>query len=203
MFIINKIFIAIVEESKDWFEAILKKVPGRTGFLIRRFYWKFHFANSGSSLSLFEDVVITNPKAITIGDNFSIMQYSKLYAHNEGQIIIGNNVSINSNVQIGASDRGKIIIGDNVLIGPNAVLRGSNHKFDRIDVPIRKQGHSGGTIFIGDDVWISANVVILPDVHIGKGGLIAAGAVVTKDVPSYGIYGGVPAVKIGDRRNKK
>ena len=60
-----------------------------------------------------------------------------------GQIRVGNNVSINSNVQPGAADHGKIVIGDNALIGPNTALRASNHKFGRIDVPIRKKGHSG------------------------------------------------------------
>ena len=198
---IKKAFVAIGKELINWFEEILKKIPGLTGSIIRRSYWKTRFANMPSSLSLSQDIVITNPKAITIGDCVSIMQYSHLYAHNEGQITIKNNVSINSNVQLGAAEHGKIILGDNVLIGPNTVLRASNHKFERVDVPIRNQGHSGGSIVVDDDVWISANVVILPDIHIGKGAVIAAGAVVTKDVPSYAIFGGVPAVKIGDRCN--
>lgn len=202
---LQKILVAIGKEARNWLEEIFRKIPGRIGFLIRRFYWKSRLANSHSSLSLSlsQDIIITNPKAIAIGDHVSIMQYSRLYAHNEGQIKIGRNVSINSNVQLGAADQGKIIIGNDVLIGPNTVIRASNHIFDSIDVPIRKQGHSGGLIFIQDDVWISANVVILPDVHIGKGAIIASGAVVTKDVPEYIIAGGIPAVKIGDRRGIK
>ena len=189
----------IGKEPTTWLEEVLRRIPGRTGFVIRGSYWKPRFADGCSSLSLSQDVVITNPKAITIGDHVSIMQYAKLYAHNEGRIEIGNYVSVNSNVQLGAADHGKIVLGENVLIGPNAVLRASNHQFSRIDVPIRSQGHSGGSIVVEDDVWIGANVVILPDVHIGKGAVLAAGAVVTRDVPSYVIAGGVPAVEIGDR----
>jgi len=197
---VKKIFNSIGNESIDWFEEILKKIPGRIGSIIRSSYWKLRFANICYSLSLSQDVVITNPKSINIGDHVNIMQFTKLYAHNEGQIKIGNNVSINNNVQLGAAEHGKIVLGNNVLIGPNSVLRASNHKFKRVDIPIINQGHSGGAISIEDDVWIGANVVILPDVHIGRGAIIAAGAVVTKDVPSYTIFGGVPAVKIGCRQ---
>jgi acetyltransferase-like isoleucine patch superfamily enzyme len=64
------------------------------------------------------------------------------------------------------------------------------------------QDHTGGTIEIGDDVWIGANAVIVPDVKIGSHAIIAAGAVVTRDVPEYAIAAGVPARTIGDRRER-
>jgi galactoside O-acetyltransferase len=90
-----------------------------------------------------------------------------------------------------------------VLIGPNTVIRASNHNYNRVDIPIRDQGHSGGKIVIEDDVWIGSNAVITPDVVIGKGAIVGAGAVVVHDVSPYDIVGGVPAVTIGKRMIEK
>ena len=90
--------------------------------------------------------------------------------------------------------------GNNVAIGPNVVFRASNHKYGKKDILINKQGHQKGRIIIEDDVWISANVVVLPDVTIKKGAVVAAGAVVTKDVEAYKVVGGIPAVNISERK---
>jgi galactoside O-acetyltransferase len=133
---------------------------------------------------------------IIIGDNFSAMGNDFLYA-DEGSLIIGDNISINTNVQIGASC-GKIVIGNNVLIGPNVVIRAADHGITK-GMLIRLQPHVKGTIYIEDDVWIGSNAVILKNVRLGKGCVVAAGAVVTKDVEPYLIVGGVPANKISER----
>ena len=111
----------------------------------------------------------------------------------------GFNASINSNVMINARGLGEIKIGENVLIGPNVVLRSNNHNFSEISQPISKQGMKGGKIIIDNDVWIGSNVVILPNINIGRGSIIGAGAVVTSNVQSYSIVGGVPAKEIGKR----
>ena len=110
------------------------------------------------------------------------------------KIIIGSNVTFNSNVMINARGKGKIIIGDNVLIGPNVVLRSSNHSFHTTKIPVIDQGMTEGDIIINDDVWIGSNAVILPNCEIGKGVIVAAGAVVTSDVESYTVVGGVPEI---------
>jgi galactoside O-acetyltransferase len=117
-----------------------------------------------------------------------------------GFIKVGNRTAFNMNVHINASIGGKIIIGNNCLIGPNVVFRTSSHKFDRLDIPIWQQGHTIGNILIEDDVWVASNVVILGNVRIGKGAIIGAGAVVTKDIPPYAIAFGVPA-KVTKFRN--
>jgi len=116
-----------------------------------------------------------------------------LYAHGSGRIQIGNRVSINSNVQLGAADCGEIVLGNNVAIGPNVVIRASNHEYEKRDTPIYQQGHRGGRIEIEDDVWIGANVTVLPNVRLGEGSVIAAGSVVNRDIPPYSLAGGVPA----------
>jgi len=136
---------------------------------------------------------------IEIGDNVSIMRYSALYANDNGKIKIGNNVSINSNVCIGGADDGEIEIGDYVLIGQNVVLRASDHEHSSVEIPIMKQGHTGGKIIIEDGVWIGANAIITRNTKIGAHTIIAAGSVVTHDVDPYTIVAGVPA-KIIKRR---
>jgi galactoside O-acetyltransferase len=100
---------------------------------------------------------------------------------------------------IDAGEFGEIVIGNDVLIASNAVIRASNHNYERMDLPINQQGHQGGRIIIGDDVWISANVVIVSNVTIGQGAVIGAGAVVTKDIPPYAFAGGVPAKIIKEK----
>lgn len=129
---------------------------------------------------------------ISIGENFSIRRNSILGAIN-GELEIGDNVSIAENVTVNASEKAKIVLGNYVLIAPNVVLRASDHVTTRADKTIREQGHSGGEIIVEDDVWIAANAVIVAGVRIGKGAVVAAGAVVTSDVEPYTIVGGVPA----------
>lgn len=102
-------------------------------------------------------------------------------------IQIGNNVFINSGCHF--QDQGGIIIGNDVLIGHNVVIATINHNLD----PINKRKNSYQKVIIEDNVWLGSNVTILPGVKIGKWSVIAAGAVVTKDVPEYCVYGGVPA----------
>jgi galactoside O-acetyltransferase len=141
-------------------------------------------------------------KNIELGNNIGFGELNSIYAEsttNESSIRIGNNVTFNRNVMINADVRGKIIIEDNVLIGPNTVLRASGHRYDKSEAPIRSQGHNKGKIIIEAGVWIGANAVILPNVTIGKGAVVAAGAVVTKDVNDFEIVGGVPALKIDSR----
>jgi maltose O-acetyltransferase len=78
-------------------------------------------------------------------------------------------------------------------MGPDVKIYSRNHKFDAIDIPIRKQGKSYHKTYIGDDVWIGANVIILAGVKVGSHSVIAAGAVVAHDVEEFSVVGGVPA----------
>lgn len=108
----------------------------------------------------------------------------------------GSGIKIGSNSGLGirCKVRGPLEIGDNVMMGPDVIIFTSNHETSRTDIPMRGQG---GTkcekVTISSDVWIGARAIILPGVTIGQGAIIAAGAVVSKDVPDLAVAGGVPA----------
>lgn len=105
----------------------------------------------------------------------------------------GKNISFGKNVFINAGchfqDQGGITIGDGVLIGHNVVLATANHAL----APSKSRKLNYAPIVIGDNVWIGSNAVILQGVTIGQWAVVAAGAVVTKDVEPYTVVGGIPA----------
>ena len=99
---------------------------------------------------------------------------------------------------------GPVSIGTDVMMGPQCYIYTQNHEYSSIDKPMRLQGPQEiRPVSIGNDVWIGSRVTILPGVNIGDGAIIAAGAVVTKDVPSYAIVGGVPAKLLRMRFSKE
>ena len=102
-------------------------------------------------------------------------------------IHVGENVFINSGCKM--QDQGGIYIGDNVLIGHNACLLTLNHAKE----PENRADMYPAPIHIGDKAWLGSNVTVLPGVTIGEGAIVAAGAVVTKDVAPNTIVGGIPA----------
>lgn len=105
-----------------------------------------------------------------------------------------------SGVGVNAWIKGDVTIGDNVLMGPNVVILTQNHIHERTDIPIIEQGTTREfPVVIDDDCWICQNVIILPGVHVERGSILAAGAVVTKNVPAYSIVGGNPAKIIKSR----
>lgn len=110
-------------------------------------------------------------------------------------IEIGDNCEINENVRI----RANISIGDDVLIAPNVQLISINHEYKNKNISINKQGEIEGYIKIQNDVWIGTSAIILPNVILHKGSIIAAGAIVTKDVLEGTVVAGNPAKKIKNR----
>ncbi len=137
---------------------------------------------------------------IKFGKDFKHDLFCRVLARGQNAtIIIGDDVGISTNVMVIADCGGTIKIGNHVLIASNVVIRAANHNYKKRSELIKNQGHTSGTIIIGDDVWIGSNAVILPNVNIGNGVVVAAGAVVTKDVDPYSVVAGVPAKKIGER----
>ena len=120
-------------------------------------------------------------------------------------IEIGNDTYVGSNC-IFQSTYGKIKIGNHVMFGPGVNIHGGNHKIREIGkymktVDEKKYGEDG-IIVIEDDCWIGANAIILSNVKVGRGSVIGAGSVVTKNIPPYSIYTGVPAMHIRERFSK-
>jgi len=142
-------------------------------------------------------------KKIMIGDRvtigkFALVRPTNSYGGSIGEgLKIGNNSSIGPYSYIGCS--GMIEIGDNVMMSPRVSIYAENHVFDRTDITIKDQGVKREFVKIEDDCWIAANSVILAGVTIGKGSIIAAGSVVTRDVPPFSIVAGVPATVIKSR----
>ena len=89
---------------------------------------------------------------------------------------------------------GPLVLGDDVMMGPRCTILGVNHRTDSLDEPMNAQGlENERPVIVEDDVWIGAGSTILPGRRIGKGSIVGAGAVVTKDVEPYSIVGGNPA----------
>ena len=134
-------------------------------------------------------------KKVTIGKKCEIT-WENVYA--------GNDVHIGSGCCF-LSTRAAIRIGDHVMFGPNVTIITGDDRIDILNKPMtqvtereKRPEDDKDVIFDGDN-WIGANATILKGVKIGYGAVVAAGAVVTKDVPPYSIVGGVPAKKIHNR----
>lgn len=133
---------------------------------------------------------------VTIQDNTTIECTGVINKLGEG-LVIGNNVGIAHNCFIQV--RGNVIIGSNVIFGPGVYLFSENHNFSDTSLFINEQGVSRKGTIVGDGVWIGARSVILDGVNIGDNSIVAAGSVVTKNIPPFEIWGGSPAKKIRSR----
>ena len=124
---------------------------------------------------------------------------------------VGRKISFSSKISIGDNSGigdeayfiGPVVIGSDVMMGARCAFIGSTHGFERIDIPMRQQNGVEEEIHIEDDVWIGYGATILGGVSVGRGSIIAAGAVVTKDVKPFTIVGGVPASVIKERTDEK
>lgn len=181
----------IVGELIIWMDCFLSAVPGKIGRGMRSLYWRKRFKTCHDKISIGQYVEISGAKNISVGSEIYIVDRAIIRSI-EGALTIGSRFALNGGARL-VADCGEINIGNDVMIGPNVVVRASNHCSDRTDITIWEQGQTGGRIVIGDDVWIGANAVLLSQVTIGSHVIIAAGAVVTKDVPDFAVVAGVPA----------
>ena len=178
----------IVAEFLSWVELIVCAWPeGYIGNKLRRTYWS---------------------KKYSLTSNLNIARMTRLYG-NKNDIYIGKRFSCGEYAEINFCTSKGIYIGDDVLMARGTLIRAGNHKFDRLDIPINKQGHDAVameykqniySVIVEDNVWIGANAIILSGAKIGKGSIIAAGAVVPKkEFPPYSIIAGSPARVIKNR----
>ncbi len=140
---------------------------------------------------------------IVIGDDVIMSRNTALSCKN-GHITVGRGVGFGSHCLVHSIGTSHVEIGDKVAIGSYCYfVGGGQYHTDRLDLPICDQGQNlQGGIRIGDGSWLGARVTVLDGVTIGKGAIIGAGAVVTKDVPDYGIAVGVPAKVVSIRSDQ-
>lgn len=153
---------------------IISLVPGLIGRFLRRYCWGIR--SVGKEVNIDEGCWISHPNNLVINDY----------------------VGINKGCRINCA--GKIVIGSSTLLGPGVYIWSQNHNFMNKNIPFTQQGYEYKKVIIDEDVWVAARVTIMPGVTIGKGAIICAGAVVTKNVRPYTIVAGVPATYIGQRK---
>ncbi|HOK41430.1 MAG TPA: acyltransferase [bacterium] len=164
--------------AEEYIVPIFRNLPGIEGMFLRWLLYKLIFKKIGKLGIIYRGIYFVNTSKLEVGDNLTI---------NIGALI---------------DSRGGVKIGNNVMIGPNAVIMSFDHNIYDLSVSMQKAKPIYKEIIIEDDVWIGANCVVKCGVRIGKGAVIAAGAVVTRDVEEYSIVAGVPAKKIGSRNEK-
>jgi acetyltransferase-like isoleucine patch superfamily enzyme len=127
-----------------------------------------------------------------------VVYYSGVRVFSGRNLIVGNSVDFAKGVQVYTD--GGVTIGNRTLIGYNSLIISGNHVIPKDRTKsIFYAGYDRKQVNIGSDVWIGANCTILPGVNIGDGAVVAAGAIVNKDVAEYTIVGGVPAKLIAER----
>jgi acetyltransferase-like isoleucine patch superfamily enzyme len=136
------------------------------------------------------------PNGIEIGENTIVMHGAVLHVYNfrglpHAGIQIGRDSLVGEYSVI--RGQGGVVIGDRVYTSPFTQLLAVNHVFDDPNRPFVDQGITAEGIVIEDDVWLGAGAVITDGVRVGRNSIVAAGAVVTKDVPPYSVVGGIPA----------
>jgi acetyltransferase-like isoleucine patch superfamily enzyme len=146
------------------------------------------------------------PGGVSIGDGTLVMHGAVLHVYNFRQlphagIHIGRDALISEYTVI--RGQGGVTIGDRVYTSPMTQIVAVNHVFDDPDRPFIEQGISAQGIVIEDDVWLGASAVVTDGVRIGRGAVVAAGAVVTSDVPPHSVVAGVPARVIRELGNDR
>lgn len=165
---------------------------------------KNHFKAIGSDNYVGLNCSFRSPENISIasglrmGDNCALQTWPVYRGESTGNIpclMIGNSVSFMNSCQISCMNR--IEIGDGCLFGDNVFITDNYHGANSAEElsirPIERKLFSKGEVIIGKNVWIGRNVCIMPAVKIGDGAIVAANAVVTKDIPANTIAAGVPA----------
>lgn len=145
-------------------------------------------------------IYVQMPEQIIIGNECFLEDRVRLRVGGpwkQSSITIGNNTFIGHSTQINVGSQFEI--GDNCMVAPGCIFSDAQHGFEDLEIPMKNQKCNYLSIKVEDDVWIGSGSIIISGVRIGKGAIVAAGSVVNKNIPSYEIWGGVPAKKIKSR----
>ncbi len=186
-------------DDREWMKSQRKKLSSLKVGVGTRIHENAEFLGEIDNIVLGDRVSVNrnatlhcydSNSSIDIGDGSIIKQFVQILTYPEGKIRLGQNCSVNPFCVL--YGLGGLDIGDNVRIATHTVIVPANHIFDDPSVPITKQKLSKQGVVIEDDVWVGAGVTILDGCRIGKGAVVAAGAVVNKDVKPFAVVGGVP-----------
>lgn len=186
-----------------WFKSFPRRLEADLRNDLQRQRWHARGVSIAPTamIRLCRDAILEIGEGSLIGDYtiLDLLPDRFLEAQATPRLQIGRRTAINEFNSIRAGNA-PIIIGDGCLISQFVSIIGANHNTAR-DPWMRDQPHNlvRAGVQIGDDVWIGANAVLLPGIRVGHGAIIAAGAVVTRDVEAYAIVGGVPATVLGQR----
>lgn len=179
---------------------IISKINGKL-LALRSLWLSNGFASFGKTSRIARGVTLMGGENISIGNKCFIGQYTALTVwlkesdKEHPEIIIGDGVSIGAFNHVTCTNR--IVLGEGVLTGKFVTITDNSHgNTDYASLHIRPNDRdvvSKGPVIIGKNVWIGDKATILPGVTVGEGAVIAANAVVTKDVPAYSVVGGNPA----------
>ncbi|MEO9894566.1 DapH/DapD/GlmU-related protein [Aurantibacter sp.] len=166
----------------------------------RKAYYRFLGMQIGKGTQI-PKIHVTWPHQIVLGQNCRLehgifFKYDGVWQEKKS-IIIKDNVFIGANCEFNISD--KIVIGEESMIASGCKFIDHNHSTELLPKRERK-GDSRKKILIGKDVWLGVDVIVLAGVSLGDGCIVGAGAVISKSIPPYEIWGGVPAKKIKDRK---
>lgn len=201
----------------------VSRIPGALGVVLRGKLYPMILGSVGSGAVFGTNIVFRHPKKIFLGENVIIDDNILIDAkgvNNDG-ITLGNDVFIGRNSILSCKD-GDIILDDRANIGFNCyifasnkvkigkdvlvagftyIVGGGNYNLDDINIPINQQYDFDGKggVDVEENVWIAAHVVILDGVTVGSGSVLAAGAIISKDVPKMSIMGGVPGKVLKSR----
>lgn len=148
------------------------------------------YQHRGRHSKIYRSVRMDTPpyRTFSLGDH-SVVESFSCINNAVGDVVIGDHTRIGLHNTI----IGPVTIGQHVNLAQGIVVTALNHNYSIPDQRIDQQGVTTAAVTIGNDCWIGANAVILPGVTIGEHSVVAAGAVVTKDVPSHSLVAGVPA----------
>ena len=170
----------------DW--VIMNQVETRPRWFIRLLAPLYQHRGKHSVIHRSARMDTPPYRLFSLGD-YSVVESFACINNAVGDVIIGNHTRIGLHNTI----IGPVKIGNNVNLAQGITVTALNHNFSDSNKRIDEQGVSTSPVIIEDDVWIGANAVVLPGVTIGNHCVVAAGAVVTKDVPPHSLVAGVPA----------
>ena len=170
----------------DW--VIMNQVETRPRWFIRMLAPLYQHRGKRSVVHRSARMDTPPYRKFSLGD-YSVVESFACINNAVGDVIIGNHTRVGLHNTI----IGPVTIGNHVNLAQGITVTALNHNFSDTNKKIDEQGVSTNPVMIEDDVWIGANAVVLPGVKIGNRCVVAAGAVVTKDVPPHSLVAGVPA----------